>query len=52
VSDTLGRRLIYASAVLTLLVVLIFGGMLYAIGDLIRARARGSPNRSSRPRAR
>ena len=33
-SDTLGRRLIYASAVLTLLVVLIFGGMLYAIGDL------------------
>ena len=36
-SDTLGRRLINASAVLTLLVVLIFAGMLYAISDLRNA---------------
>ena len=36
-SDTLGRRLISASAVLTLLVVLIFAGMLYAISDLRNA---------------
>jgi signal transduction histidine kinase/CheY-like chemotaxis protein/CHASE3 domain sensor protein len=34
VSDTLGRRLISASAVLTLLVALIFGAMLFAIRDL------------------
>ena len=33
-TDVLGRRLISASAVLTLLVALIFGGMLVAIGDL------------------
>ena len=33
-SDALGKRLINASAVLTLLVALIFGAMLYAIGDL------------------
>ena len=36
-SDTLGRRLISASALLTMLVVLIFAGMVYAIGDLRNA---------------
>ena len=49
-SDTLGRRLINASAVLTLLVVLIFAGMLYAISDLRNAGPAGASLRAGHRR--